>query len=76
MSSKEKEDKDIEGLYIYGSGEMDQLSPIKEDSKNEDIFDTKIPLKIPLHFISEKEKISKINCGQMFTMVLSTEGNV
>ena len=76
MSSKEKEDKDIEGLYIYGSGEMDQLSPIKEDSKNEDIFDTKIPLKIPLHFISEKEKISKINCGQMFTMILSTEGNV
>ena len=51
MSSKEKEDKDNEEIYIYGSGEMDQLSPIKEDSKNEDIFDTKIPLKIPLHFI-------------------------
>ena len=72
MSSKE----DIEGLYIYGSGEMDQLSPIKEDEKNSDIFDTKIPLKIPLHFISQKEKISKINCGQMFTMILSTLGNI
>ena len=76
MSSKEKEDNDIEGLYIYGSGEMDQLSPIKEDEKNSDIFDTKIPLKIPLHFISEKEQISKIQCGQMFTMILSSKGNV
>ena len=22
---------EIEGLYLYGSGEMDQLSPLKED---------------------------------------------
>ena len=42
MSSKEKEDKDIEGLYIYGSGEMDQLSPIKEDSKNEEVQSKRI----------------------------------
>ena len=67
---------EIEGLYLYGSGEMDQLSPIKEDEKNQDIFDTKIPIKIPLHFISPQEKIKLIKCGQMFTMILSTEGNV
>ncbi len=67
---------EIEGLYLYGSGEMDQLSPIKEDEKNQDIFDTKIPLKIPLHFISPQEKIKLIKCDQMFTMILSTEGNV
>ena len=76
MSKEEKKDIVNEGLYIYGSGEMDQLSPIKEDEKNNEIYDTKIPLKIPLHFISEKEKILKIKCGQMFTMVLSTEGNI
>ena len=68
--------KIFEGLYLYGSGEMDQLSPIKEEEKYSEIYDTKIPLKIPLHFISEKEKISKIKCGQMFTMILSTKGNV
>ena len=69
-------DNNKEGLYVYGSGEMDQLSPIKEEEKYSEIYDTKIPLKIPLHFISEKEKISKIKCGQMFTMILSTKGNV
>ena len=67
---------EIEGLYIYGSGEMDQLSPLKEEEKNADLLDTKIPLKIPLHFISPQEKIKQIKCGQMFTMILSTEGNV
>ena len=69
-------DNNKEGLYVYGSGEMDQLSPIKEEEKYSEIYDTKIPLKIPLHFISEKEKISKIKCGQMFTMILSIKGNV
>ena len=69
-------DNNKEGLYVYGSGEMDQLSPIKEEEKYSEIYDTKIPLKIPLHFLSEKEKISKIKCGQMFTMILSTKGNV
>ena len=76
MSKEEKKVIVKEGLYIYGSGEMDQLSPIKEDEKNSEIYDTKIPLRIPLYFISEKEKILKIKCGQMFTMILSTEGNV
>ena len=65
-----------DGLYLYGSGEMDQLSPLKEEEKNADILDTKIPLKIPLHFISPQEKIKLIKCGQMFTMILSTEGNL
>ena len=76
MATKEMNDNNKEGLYVYGSGEMDQLSPIKEEEKYSEIYDTKIPLKIPLHFISEKEKISKIKCGQMFTMILSTKGNV
>lgn len=76
MAIKEMNDNNKEGLYVYGSGEMDQLSPIKEEEKYSEIYDTKIPLKIPLHFISEKEKISKIKCGQMFTMILSTKGNV
>ena len=76
MSNEDKKDIVKEGLYLYGSGEMDQLSPIKEDEKYSEIYDTKIPLKIPLNFISEKEKILKIKCGQMFTMVLSTEGNI
>jgi len=73
---KSEKETEKEGLYIYGSGEMDQLSPIKEDEKNSEIYDTKIPLKIPLHFNSLKEKISKIKCGQMFTMILTTEGNI
>ena len=51
MSKDEKKDIVEEGLYIYGSGEMDQLSPIKEDEKNSEIYDTKIPLKIPLDFL-------------------------
>ena len=72
---KTREEVDGE-LYVYGSGEIDQLSPLKEEEKYSDLFDTKIPLKIPLHFISNKEKIYKIQCGQMFTMILSTEGNV
>ena len=76
MSNEDKKDIVKEGLYLYGSGEMDQLSPIKEDEKYSEIYDTKIPLKIPLNFISEKEKILKIKCGQMFTMILSTEGNI
>ena len=76
MATKEMNDNNKEGLYVYGSGEMDQLSPIKEEEKYSEIYDTKIPLKIPLHYISEKEKISKIKCGQMFTMILSTKGNV
>ena len=41
-----------EGLYIYGSGELDQLSPLQETSKDgDDILESPSPLKIPLHFI-------------------------
>ena len=76
MSLNNSINSDTEGLYLYGSGEMDQLSPLKEDEKNEDLYVTKIPLRIPLHFISPQEKIKQIKCGQMFTMILSTEGNV
>lgn len=67
----------IEGLYLYGSGEMDQLSPLKEYLKEEkEIFESSIPRKIPLHFISKKETIKSIKCGAMTTFILSTEGNV
>lgn len=67
----------IEGLYLYGSGEMDQLSPLKENSKEgKEIFESSIPRKIPLHFISKKETIKLIKCGAMSTFILSTEGNV
>ena len=76
MSLINTENENNEELYIYGSGEMDQLSPVKEDEKYEDIYDSKIPLKIPLNFVSPKEKIQTIKCGQMFTMILSSEGNV
>ena len=76
MSLLNSTDNELEGLYIYGSGEMDQLSPLKEDEKNEELYVTKIPLKIPLHFITPQEKINQIKCGQMFTMILSTMGNV
>ena len=76
MSLINTENENNEELYIYGSGEMDQLSPVKEDEKYEDIYDSKIPLKIPLNSVSPKEKIQTIKCGQMFTMILSSEGNV
>lgn len=67
----------IEGLYLYGSGEMDQLSPLKENSKEgKEIFESSIPRKIPLHFISKNETIKLIQCGAMSTFILSTEGNV
>ena len=76
MSLNNTKNAEIEGLYLYGSGEMDQLSPLKEEEKYADLYDSKIPLKINLHFISPQEKIKQIKCGQMFTMILSTEGNV
>ena len=68
---------DIEGLYIYGSGELDQLSPLQEmNEEGEEILETPLPRKIPLHFISQKESVKLIKCGQLFTLILSTEGNV
>ena len=66
-----------EGLYIYGSGELDQLSPLQETSKDgDDILESPSPLKIPLHFISPLESIRSINCGQLFTLILSNTGNL
>ena len=64
----------IEGLYIYGSGELDQLSPLQEDG--EEILESPLPRKLPLHFISSIESVRTINCGQLFTLILSTSGNV
>ena len=68
---------DIEGLYIYGSGELDQLSPLQETSKDgEEILESPSARKIPLHFISPIESIHSINCGQLFTLILSNLGNL
>jgi hypothetical protein len=33
MTTLFSKNEEIGGLYVYGSGEMDQLSPIKEDEK-------------------------------------------
>ena len=68
---------EVEGLYIYGSGELDQLSPLQETVKEgEEILESAIPRKIPIHFISPIESIRSIKCGQLFTLILSTSGNV
>ena len=64
----------IPGLYIYGSGELDQLSPLQEDG--EEILESPSPRKIPLHFIFPIESVRTIKCGQLFTLILSTAGNV
>ena len=73
MSIINPRNTELDGLYLYGSREMDQLSPLKDDEKYEELYDIKIPFKIPLHFISTQEKIKLIKCGQMLTMILSTE---
>ena len=52
---------EVEGLYIYGSGELDQLSPLQETVKEgEEILESAIPRKIPIHFISPIESIRSI----------------
>ena len=67
----------LEGLYVYGSGEMDQLKPLNENVEEEkQIFQSAIPRKIPLHFINDTETIKTVKCGQVSTIILSTEGNV
>ena len=67
----------LEGLYVYGSGEMDQLKPLNENVEEEkQIFQSAIPRKIPLHFINDRETIKTVKCGQVSTIILSTEGNV
>ena len=68
----------IEGLYVYGSGELDQLSPINENIEEEEkkIYESPFPRKVPLHFISQTETIKLIKCGINTTIILSTEGNV
>ena len=67
----------LEGLYVYGSGEMDQLKPLNENvEEKKHIFESSIPRKISLHFMSNNETIKSIKCGQFSTIILSTEGNV
>ena len=67
----------LEGLYVFGSGENDQLKPINENvDEDKQIFESSIPRKIPLHFVSNNESIKLIKCGIQSTIILSTEGNV
>ena len=64
-----------EGIYVYGSGECDQLGNIK-DKQGEYILESKIPLYLPIEGITEIEKIYKISCGGMHTLLLTSQGNI
>ena len=68
---------ETEGFYIYSSGELDQLSPLQETVKEgEEILEFTISSKIPIHFLFPIESIRLIKCGHLFTLILSTSGNV
>ena len=67
----------LEGLYAYGSGENDQLYPLLENvEEGKEFYESKIPRKIPLRFLSQTETIKSIKCGQFSTFILTNEGNV
>ena len=67
----------LEGLYAYGSGENDQLYPLLENvEEGQEFYESKIPRKIPLKFLSQTETIKSIKCGQFATFILTNEGNV
>ena len=78
MSGKNLENINyLEGLYVYGSGELDQFKPLNDNVKEENqIFQTAIPRKIPLNFINPTENIKSVKCGIAATFILSNEGNV
>ena len=64
-----------EGLYVYGSGECDQLGNIK-NKDGDFILESKIPRYLPIKGITEIEKIYKISCGGMHTLLLTSQGNI
>ena len=64
-----------EGIYVYGSGECDQLGNIK-NKDGDFILESKIPRYLPINGITEVEKIYKISCGGMHTLLLTSQGNI
>ncbi len=57
-------------VYVYGSGECDQLGiPDFEDGES------KIPRKVPLN-TEPTNKVFKIACGGMHTLALTTMGKI
>ena len=64
-----------EGIYVYGSGECDQLGNIK-NKDGDFILESKIPRYLPIKGITEIEKIYKISCGGMHTLLLTSQGNI
>ena len=64
-----------EGIYMYGSGECDQLGNIK-DKEGENIMESRIPRYLPINSLSQIEKIYKICCGGMHTLLLTSQGNL
>ena len=64
-----------EGIYMYGSGECDQLGNIK-DKEGENIMESRIPRYLPINNLSQIEKIYKICCGGMHTLLLTSQGNI
>jgi regulator of chromosome condensation len=55
-------------VYVYGSGECDQIEPETFESKN--------PHSISLFNTEPSNKVYKIACGGMHTLVLTTMGTV
>ena len=71
----------MEEIYMYGSGECDQLGDIfkkrydDEGNEMEPPLESKIPRKLNFN-ISLPKKINKICCGGMFTLALTNYGEV
>ena len=71
------EEFEYSGLYLYGSGEMDQLCLLKKNPQSdESLLEAKYITKVNCKFLNDKEKIKTITCGTYCTMILSTNGNV
>lgn len=60
-------------LYVYGSGECDQLGI---DFGENDDLETSTPKKLEIHNLEPNFKIYKICCGGLHTLALSTMGTV
>ena len=71
------EELEYSGLYLYGSGEMDQLCLLKKNPQSdESLLEAKYITKVNCNFLNPKEKIKNIACGTYSTMILSNNGNV
>ena len=57
-------------VFVYGSGECDQLG------LGDDVFESKIPKQVSLFNTEPSNKVYKIACGGMHTLVLTTMGTI